>query len=82
MDSYKEKHYSFDWRVAKLMGLHQILNPDSIKIYGYNVFHIAMIAFVLEPFALNIYNLKMIMIYYTTHDLVGFIYLCGVTSSF
>lgn len=40
MDATKENQYIFNWKLAKYMGIYQILNPETVKIFGYNVYHV------------------------------------------
>lgn len=39
--------YSLDWKLARYMGLYQILNPNGVKIYGYNPYHIVITGVIL-----------------------------------
>ncbi|KAL4107598.1 hypothetical protein QTP88_017923 [Uroleucon formosanum] len=52
MDSNQEKQYIFNMKLARIMGLYQILSPNSISIFGYNIYHIAIVFF--ESFMLAI----------------------------
>ncbi|XP_029346523.1 uncharacterized protein LOC115034286 isoform X2 [Acyrthosiphon pisum] len=42
MDIWNENNHVFNIRLAKLIGLFQILNPGSIKFLGRNVYHIVV----------------------------------------
>ncbi|XP_060877948.1 uncharacterized protein LOC132950473 isoform X2 [Metopolophium dirhodum] len=47
MDTLDEKNHVFNIRLAKIMGLYQILDPGTIKCRGKNIYHIAVASIVL-----------------------------------
>lgn len=47
MEQRKREKHIFNGLLAKLVGLHQILNPESDKLYGYNVYHITFVILIL-----------------------------------
>jgi len=40
MDLSNSNNHIFDWKLAKIVGLRQMLNPNSMKIRGYNVYQL------------------------------------------
>lgn len=71
MDAVKEKHYIFNWNLLKLIGLHKVLSPDTLKIRGYNVFHI-LIFFVLILPTITVLLQVPLSLYYLSNDVVTF----------
>lgn len=58
----------FSSRLAKLTALHQIFNPDSTKIYGYNVYHILIVLVLLYIFTISM--LLVVSLYYIMNDII------------
>lgn len=55
MDSTVENQYVFNSDVLKYMGVYQILDPNTRKIYGYNIYHIASVFIGLPMVTVSIY---------------------------
>lgn len=66
-----------DSKLAKHIGLYQILNPNSIKMYGCNVYHIALYGSIIGPFAVTI--LYLIILYNSINDINATLYYSTMT---
>lgn len=77
MDITNEKHVGIDWKLAKHICLYQILNPNSTKMYGCNVYHIALYGSLIAPFAVAI--LYLIILYHSMNDINATLYYSTIT---
>lgn len=66
----QEKNNIFSLTLTKLVGLYQILDPDTCKIYGFNAYHIGIFAFSLYLLVSSI--LDLIGLYYWINDRMAF----------
>ncbi|KAF0766000.1 odorant receptor 46a-like, partial [Aphis craccivora] len=80
MDSKHEKQYIFNMKLAKIMGLYQILTPDSISIFGYNIYHIVIVFFGAFMFVISM--LFPIGLLYLRNDMIALMYYMGCISNF
>jgi len=64
----------------RLMGLYQILDPNTVKIYGYNIHHIVIMIFVSFLFVVSM--LFPIGLIYLRNDITAFLYYGGCLSNF
>jgi len=53
MDILEDKNHVFNIRLAKIIGLYQILDPGAIKCRGKNIYHIAVVSIVLYSCAVS-----------------------------
>jgi len=70
-----EKHYIFNWKLARRIGLYQILNPNTTKFYGYNVYRIVVMFFTVYLLAVSIMSL--FNMFYSTNDIIQFVMYMG-----
>lgn len=68
----KKSDYNFDWKLSRYMGLYQILNPNCVKMYGYNPYHIIITGVIFGSCTILI--LDTISLYNSMHDLNLFLY--------
>lgn len=80
MDSKHEKQYIFNMKLAKIMGLYQILTPNSTSIFGYNIYHIVIVFF--GSFMFVISMLFPIGLLYLRNDMIALMYYMGCISNF
>lgn len=80
MDLKNEKQYIFNMKLARAMGLYQILNPNSTKIYGHNIYHIVVLVFGSFMFAASM--LFPIGLVHLRNDMIAFMYYNGCISNF
>ncbi|CAI6364119.1 unnamed protein product [Macrosiphum euphorbiae] len=80
MDSKQEKQYIFNMKLARIMGLYQILIPSSFSIFGYNIYHIITVFFVSFTFAISM--LFPIGLLYLRNDIIAIMYYMGCISNF
>lgn len=80
MDSKQEKQYIFNMKLARIMGLYQILIPNSFSIFGYNIYHIITVFFVSFTFAISM--LFPIGLLYLRNDIIAIMYYMGCISNF
>lgn len=81
MDATIEKSdYSLDSKLARYMGLYQILNPNCVKIYGYNPYHIIITGVILGSCAILI--LDSIGLYNSMVDFSLYLYSTTLTVSY
>lgn len=79
MDKHEEKQSIFNWRLAKFVGLFQILNPNAIKILGVNVYYILIWINVLQVIAVSL--LFPFGLYYLKNDITALVYYVGVITN-
>lgn len=80
MDAKNKQHRNFIYKLARCVGLYQMLNPDSITIYGYNVYHI--VSTVLLCVFISVMILYLITLYSALHDIDEFMNVLLVTMTF
>lgn len=80
MDTTKENEYVFNFKLARLMGLYQILDPTTITLCGYNVYHIIMAVFKLYLYFMSL--LGPISLYYLTNDVIAFTFYVGTVQNY
>lgn len=80
MDLAKAENYIFDLRMAKIIGLYQIFDSETTKIYGHNLTHIGIL--VLFLFVFTISTVNVIGLYYLANDLNVFMYFTGLLINF
>lgn len=72
--------YSLYWKLTRYVGLYQILNPNCVKIYGYNPYHIVMTGLLLGSCAIMVLN--SFTLYYLMHNFILYLYFLVLTVSF
>ncbi|XP_025195448.1 odorant receptor 4-like [Melanaphis sacchari] len=80
MDSKQEKQYIFNMKLARIMGLYQILTPNSTKIFNYNIYHVVIVFF--GSFMFIISMLFPIGLLYLRNDIIAFMYYMGCINNF
>ncbi|XP_016661271.2 uncharacterized protein LOC103309944 [Acyrthosiphon pisum] len=80
MDSKQEKQYIFNMKLARIMGLYQILFPNSTSFFGYNIYHVVTVFFVSFTFAISM--LFPIGLLYLRNDIIAIMYYMGCISNF
>ncbi|XP_060876259.1 odorant receptor 46a-like [Metopolophium dirhodum] len=80
MDSKQEKQYIFNMKLARIMGLYQILIPNSTSIFGYNIYHIVIVFLLSFTFAISM--LFPIGLLYLRNDIIAIMYYMGCISNF
>jgi len=68
MDILDFKNHVFNIRLAKIIGLYQMLDPGTIKFCGTNIYHIAVASIVLYSCAVSI-MLNVSGLYYWTANM-------------
>ncbi|XP_050057462.1 odorant receptor 94b-like, partial [Aphis gossypii] len=68
MDVRDENNYVFNIRLAKRIGLYQMLDPETIKYHGKNVYHIVAASIALYLFVFSII-LNVSGVYYWTNNM-------------
>lgn len=68
--------YIFNWRLAKLMGLYQVLDPEAVRVFGQNVYHVVVFVCLLLP-ACAISALSPISLYRLSDNDVAFTFYLG-----
>lgn len=79
MDAEKENEYILNLKLSKLVGLYQILDPDTKKMFGYNVYHIVVVLFSLVLF--GVATFFPISMYYLTNDVMAFTFNLGCSQN-
>lgn len=79
MDRKEGNQYLFNLKIGRLLGLYQILNPDTTKIYGCNVYHIIIWFIILITFAVTL--LSPFDLYKRKNDPSAFTYHIGAISN-
>lgn len=72
--------YIFNWRVAKLVGLYHILDPNAIRIFGWNAYHVIIFVCLLLP-ACAVCTLSPISLYRLTDNEVAFTFYLGAITN-
>lgn len=67
-------------KLARIMGLHQILTPNHITICGYNIYHIVIVFFGSFMFAISM--LFPFGLLYLRNDIIAIMYYMGCISNF
>lgn len=80
MDPTKENDYVFNFKLARLMGLYQILDPTTTTLCGYNIYHITMAVFSLYLYFMS--SLCPISLYYLMNDIIAFAFYVGTTLNY
>lgn len=75
MDARRENEYIFSFTLSKLTGLYQILDPDSRKMFGHNVYHVFVWLFGL--YVIGLMSVFLIGLYDMTDDAMAFTYGLG-----
>lgn len=75
-----EKNYIFSLTLTKLVGLYQILDPDTCKMYGFNTYHVGIYVFSLYLFVISL--LGLVGLYYSMNDWVAFVLNLGFPENF
>lgn len=79
MDPTKEEDYVFNLKLAKLIGLFQIVDPNTTAVYGYNVYRVGIVVFVFYLLAVS--SMFPLGLYHTANDVYTFIYYFGCVSN-
>lgn len=80
MDPTKDNEYIFNLKLSKLMGLYQILDPNTIRIFGFNVYHIGIVFISLYMMAISMWC--SISLYYLTNDINAFVFYFGCVQNY
>lgn len=80
MDQLKEKNYIFDFKFVKILGLYQILDFKTIKMCGYNNYHIGVIILGLYVFTISMINMN--FLFRLANDITAFMYYSGIFINF
>lgn len=80
MDATKENEYIFNLKLSKLMGLYQILDPNTIRIFGHNVYHIGLVFVSLYMMAISM--LCPIGLFYLMNDINAFVFYLGCIQNY
>lgn len=80
MDQLKEKNYIFDLTFMKILGLYQIFNFKTIKMSGYNNYHISII--ILGLYVITISMINMNFLFWLANDITAFMYYSGIFINF
>lgn len=75
MEPKCDEEYIFNLKLARLVGINRILDPNTTKLFGYNAMHIIIVFFVL--FVSTSSMLCPIGLYYLTNDVTAFIFYLG-----
>uniref|UniRef100_A0A2S2QCK4 Uncharacterized protein n=1 Tax=Sipha flava TaxID=143950 RepID=A0A2S2QCK4_9HEMI len=75
MDAMKDNEYIFNLKLSKLIGLYQILDPNTIQIFGYNVYHIGIVFVSLYMMAISL--LSLIRFYYLINNINEYTFYLG-----
>lgn len=75
-----ESQHIFSFKVAKFLGLYQILNPNATKICGYNVYQIIIIPFLL--YLSSIWLMSPFGFYNLLNDVTAFTLFLGCVLNF
>ncbi|XP_050433969.1 uncharacterized protein LOC126841496 isoform X4 [Adelges cooleyi] len=70
LDINNVENYMFNVHLSKIVGLYQVLNPNSLKIFGYNAFHILALCGVMYVIGISVFVL--LSLYFWMHDVVQF----------
>lgn len=70
----------FSSNLAKYLGLKQILNPDSMTMYGYNVYHIGLCLGIILP-TIAVCMFWPIVFYYLKNDMITLVVYFGYMSN-
>lgn len=66
MDTEKDKEFIFSLALSKYIGLYQILNPNTKKVFGYNIYHVIIL--VSGLIVVGHSSFLPIALYYMTND--------------
>lgn len=67
MDGYQGKKHMFNVLLAKYIGLDHILNPDSAKLNGYNVYHVVSVFLIIYVILVSIITCINGLYYWKAH---------------
>lgn len=80
MDPTDGQRYEINMQLAKCLGLYRILNPNTTKIFGHNVYHIVIV--ILGLFICTISIFYPICFYNLTKNVSAFPFFLGCLSSY
>lgn len=72
--------YIFNFKLSKLIGLYQILDPSTTKFYNQNVYHILFVVF--SIYMVSISTMLPIGLYYSMNDVIAFAFYMGSLEQF
>lgn len=80
MVSANENEHIFNFKLARLVGLYQILDPTTFTLFGYNGYHILMGLFSLYLYFMS--SLCPISLYYLMNDVIAFTFYVGCVENY
>lgn len=79
MDLENKEEYIFSFILLKCIGLYQIIDPNTKKLFGYNLYHIFICLFGLILFCIT--SMFPISLYYWSKDFVAIVYTIGCSEN-
>ncbi|KAL4083387.1 hypothetical protein QTP88_028711 [Uroleucon formosanum] len=75
-DLQNEKNYLFNIKLAKMIGLHQMLDPETVKYRGVNIYHIAMVGVFLYVIVTSVIMILSGLYYWSVNIPISMDYFC------